>query len=148
MISRRFPTLTVARIAGISDWAGMVPLNGFDLRIVCDDDLVPGTRASVLLREAVGDMLEQAKDIAKAALSFDGIVRDGPFLSALPRLSGAPPELVVAWRASAGISFVASSVQLPHLHQDGNEYAGYDGRGRIVALTPNFASHSPAKPGG
>ena len=142
MHPRRFPSLIVARISGIDEWSGMIPFMDFDLRAVCDDDLVPGSRASSLLRAAAGDLLTQAKDIAEARLGFDGAILSGPYLAALPKLPGAEYELVIAWRASGGISYVASTLPQAHLHQDDNEYAGYDARGRIVHLGSSLAQTS------
>lgn len=138
MHPRRFPSLTVARILGLDDWSGMIPFRAFDLAAVCDDDLVPGAKASALLRDAAEDFLTQAIAVAETALDFDGVLRDGPFLSAMPRLPGADYEMVVGWRAGHGISFVGTTTLLAHLHRDDNEYAGYDRLGRIVHLGTNL----------
>lgn len=140
MSTRRFPTLIVARLTGIYDWSGMIPLTGFDFRSVCDDDLIPGSRPSILLRDAVNEMLIHAGDIAISKLGFDGKVRNGPFFAALPILPGAAPQFVIGW--NSGASFVASTMPLPHLHQENAEYAGYDAAGRIV----HFGSKLPETP--
>lgn len=132
MSGRRFPDLIVTRTTGIDDWAGMIPFGSLDLVAVCDDDLMPGTKASVLLREAAIEFQREATDVARAALNYDGVVRNGPFLSSLPRLNGAKHELVMAWQGTGGACFIASTTPLPHLHQNDSEYAGYDRTGRIV----------------
>jgi hypothetical protein len=131
MSARRFPRLVVMRTTGIDDLSGMLPA-GFDLAQVCDDDLIPGTKTSSLLRDACNDFYREAAGISRAALG-DGLKpASGPFLSVLPRLTGAEFEIVLAWQVAGGVTFVASSVRLPHLFQDDAEFAGHDPSGRIV----------------
>src|SRR3546814_10207332 len=85
MSFRRFPSLFVMMTTTICDTSGMIPVGGLDLASVCDDDLIPGTKASDLLKEAITECQREAFAIASAELDFDGTLRSGPFFSVLPR---------------------------------------------------------------
>lgn len=132
MSPRRFPRLTVLKARGIDDLSGMFPLTGFRIDQLCDDDLVPGTKTSVLLKDACCDLFREATHIAKLALDATDVYREGPVFSVLPRLNGDDFQMVTAWKNVDGLAFVASSIPLPHLAQADGEYAGYDSAGRAV----------------
>lgn len=136
MNNRKFPNLIVICLTGVDSWPGMIPLETFDFRALCDDDLVPGLRTSTLLRSEAYDCLAEAKVIAQAIFGFDGTIRSGPFLSVLPHLMGNSAEMVIAWVGARGSSFVATTVPLPQLDQISNRYAGYNENGRIMEIEP------------
>src|SRR3546814_4241296 len=75
MSFRRFPSLFVMMTTTICDTSGMIPVGGLDLASVCDDDLIPGTKASDLLKEAITECQREAFAIASAELDFDGTLR-------------------------------------------------------------------------
>src|SRR3546814_8982921 len=60
MSFRRFPSLFVMMTTTICDTSGMIPVGGLDLASVCDDDLIPGTKASDLLKEAITECQREA----------------------------------------------------------------------------------------
>src|SRR3546814_17608481 len=67
MSFRRFPSLFVMMTTTICDTSGMIHVGGLDLASVCDDDLIPGTKASDLLNEAItkSQKAEYASDTAE-----------------------------------------------------------------------------------
>jgi hypothetical protein len=132
MNSRRFPSLFVMLTSAICDTSGMVPVSGFDLATVCDDDLIPGTKASELLQEAISEFQREAFAVASVALDFDGTARSGPFFSALPRFGEADFPMILLWRGSGGATFMASTHRIPEIHPIDAEFAGHDKNGRIV----------------
>src|SRR3546814_2890390 len=95
----------------IVDTSGMSPVGGLDLASVCDDDLIPGTKASDLLKEAITECQREAFAIASAELDFDGTLRSGPFFSVLPRLDEAGYSIILVWRGSRNTTFMASTRQ-------------------------------------
>src|SRR3546814_3282113 len=100
MSFRRFPSLFVMMTTTICDTSGMIPVGGLDLASVCDDDLIPGTKASDLLKEAITECQREAFAIASAELAFDGTLRSGPFFPVLPRFDEAGYSIILVWRGS------------------------------------------------
>lgn len=132
MSSRRFPRLVVTLTSSITDTSGLLPVDGLDYSSICDDDLVPGTSASNLLKEAVTDLIREALAVARTALDFDDDIRSGPFLAVLPRFNEDDYTLILVWRGSGSACYIATTNDAARLEQPDSEYAGYDAVGRIT----------------
>lgn len=132
MSPRRFPGLVVMQTRSIIDTSGMIRIANFDLASLCDDDLVPGTKASVLLKEAVADLQSEAMAIASGALDFNNQVRRGPYLSVLPKLDDIDHALILSWQGVHGLAYIASTLEMPHWSDCPAEYAGFNNLGQIV----------------
>src|SRR3546814_19614395 len=114
MSFRRFPSLFVMMTTPICDTSGMIPVGGLDLASVCDDDLIPGTKASDLLKEAITECQREAFAIASAELDFDGTLRPGSFFPVLPPFYAASYSTIPVWRGSRNTTFMASTTQPPY----------------------------------
>lgn len=121
------PGLIVYSLPPIDWWAGWIPLKKFNSEDFADeyadDDFAPDYTPQGFKRR-VETLLHEAQELAASELGFEGDMRQGPFLSALPGENESLPLL--AWKQdNNGTTFVASLVPLPHLDDLADSIATY-----------------------
>lgn len=100
----------VYAINPIDCWSGWFPLDEFIKR---------SDKYDYFLMEDVYADLSTAMKIAREQHGWEGDVRAGPYIAALPTQESGCPEILIAWKQdNNGQTFVASQRKLPWLDDD------------------------------
>lgn len=126
-----FPKLTLITVSIIPAFPGMIDLNNLeDLQF--DPGLDSHPRAHKRIKKMIHEFVEGSLRLAHESGIGDPEPSQGIRIAVLPSLPGELMELCCAWRGRGGLSYIGSTVPLPHIVCADSNFVGYDFCGRAV----------------
>lgn len=112
------PFVIVYAVGPIDHWQGWIDLRKFNAADFAGEYGDPARFA-----KQVEDFIKAAKAVAYN-VGWEGDIRQGPFLSALPIEGGSDSGMMVGWKQdNNGTTFIASSIPLEYMSADGADFA-------------------------